>query len=274
MLECKLFKERHTGCNLEAAIREMCNDWAITEKIVAITSDNAKNIKSAIKFLEKPHISCFAHNLHLAVKEGLPEIKETRTKIKTIVDKYKKSNLFPERLKAMQQQFGESQLSLKQDTPTRWNSTYLMFSRILEVQKSLMSVMTLHYQELPTITSEDFQIITETCELLKIFDNATTTMSSEKKVTISQVIFLYRSLDNKCATFLQKDGLSKQVKKMAINIRNDLTTKRFKDIETDEIYTHSTILDPRLKKHGFKSPEKYEEAVITLKNVLEQVSTT
>jgi len=58
----------------------------LQNKIAACTTDNASNITSAIRLCQWRHISCFAHSLNLIVQSSLDQIKETRVKVKSIVE--------------------------------------------------------------------------------------------------------------------------------------------------------------------------------------------
>lgn len=100
----------------------------------AIASDNAANIVAAIKQTEWKHIPCFAHTLNLIVQDSLKEISDIKCKIKSIVEFFKRSVKASESLKRKQEKLSVPVLSLKQDVTTRWNSTFLMFKRILEVK--------------------------------------------------------------------------------------------------------------------------------------------
>lgn len=113
----------------------------ILEKVLAVTSDNAANIKAAIRLLKWKQIPCFAHTLNLIVQSALKEIKATQSKVKAIVEHFKRSPLATQRLKAMQNQLDDKEVKLKQDVVTRWNSTYTMFQSVIEAKNSLMSLI-------------------------------------------------------------------------------------------------------------------------------------
>lgn len=62
MLECIPDAKRHTAENLADLLRNICTDWKIQDKIVAVTADNAINIQTAIGLTKWKSVPCFAHN--------------------------------------------------------------------------------------------------------------------------------------------------------------------------------------------------------------------
>lgn len=133
LLECVKYFERHTSNNLAKELLRVMDEWQLKQQTVAIVSDNAANIKSAIEITGKPHIPCFAHSINLVIQKGLFEISATHSKVKRIVKYFKKSTLATEKLLLTEKQMDFPQLKFKQDMPTRWNSTFIMFNRLLEV---------------------------------------------------------------------------------------------------------------------------------------------
>lgn len=189
LLECIQFNDRHTADNLAQELMRIVDNWAITHKVVAATSDNANNIKAAIKINNWKHIPCFAHLLNLIVQSALREIKATTSKIKHIVELFRRSPLASERLKSMQKKLDEPILKLKQDVPTRWNSTCDMFERILKTKHIVMSTLAIDYPDVDNMNTDDIQILESATEILLLFKDVTVEMSSEKHVTISEVCF-------------------------------------------------------------------------------------
>lgn len=75
---------------------------------------------------------------------------------------------------------GQPQLRLKQDVPTRWNSTYYMLKRITEVKDPLISTMALvNPQQLP-LSLEEWEIVKEAYDVLQPFEEVTVELSSER----------------------------------------------------------------------------------------------
>ena len=87
-------------------------------------------------------LGCFAHTLQLVIHDGIfsqRAIKDSLAICRNIVGHFKRSPLAYSQLKIIQGNLQLPKHNLKQDTPTRWNSTYYMLEAILE-----------HLQPMPT----------------------------------------------------------------------------------------------------------------------------
>ena len=61
--------EDHTGIHLAEAMEAALGLWELdSANQVCLTTHNESNIISATGILEWPRLSCFSHNLHLAIK--------------------------------------------------------------------------------------------------------------------------------------------------------------------------------------------------------------
>lgn len=76
-LETVFTPESHTGDNLAEALRSSFQEWSLDErKLVCITTDNGANIVAAVRKLGWTWLSCFGHNLHLAVTNSMKSEKD------------------------------------------------------------------------------------------------------------------------------------------------------------------------------------------------------
>ncbi|CAI6352450.1 unnamed protein product [Macrosiphum euphorbiae] len=93
------------------------------------------------------------------------------SKVKSIVEYFKRSMVGSEKLNQMQQQLGYSPVrSMIQDVVTRWNSTFFMFQRFLELKTPLLSALAdLNHDN--NLTSNDWEIIAKSCDILKRFND-------------------------------------------------------------------------------------------------------
>ena len=88
-------------------------------------------------FIGVKRVSCFIHTLQLVVKvfDTSPAFKPTLQKAYSIVSKVNKSYKATERLIEL------AGKKLVKDCPTRWDSTFLLLSRLLEVKEHLEIVL-------------------------------------------------------------------------------------------------------------------------------------
>ena len=182
LLDCFVMTERHTADNLARELTRVSEEWGVKDKIVACVTDNAANIVSAVRYLHWDHIPCFAHVLNLIVRAALKMVQSIVQKVKAIVEFFHRSTVASEKLKATQQQMGQEQLRLKQDVATRWNSTFYMLKRILEVKDPVISTLALVNASLPTLSLEEWEIVKETVDVVKPFEEVTIEVSAERYV--------------------------------------------------------------------------------------------
>lgn len=160
---------------------------------------------------------------------------------------------------------GAPQIKLKQDVATRWNSTYDMFRRILDIQEPLqytINSLQSTAPQLEQITSADINSIKIACDVLRIFYEITEEVSSEKTVSVSKVLLFLRALRQNTMGFKELD-LPANIAKMVTTIIEQLT-KRFPNLEMNAIYAQSALLDPRFKKQAFSSDSAFKCAYQTI----------
>ena len=121
VLQTKEVQERHTALNIADDLRAVINEWDLSEKMTGITSDNARNIVAALALLPWPRVSCFAHTLQLAVKEGLkvPTVEVLLGRCRKVVGHFKHSYMAMRALEAAQLRLGLPQHKLIQSVSTR-----------------------------------------------------------------------------------------------------------------------------------------------------------
>lgn len=83
---------------------------------------------------------------------------------------------------------GMEELKLKQEIVTQWSSCLLIFEILLEVKEALITalfyIVSLTNPTLDTFTKSEWIAMNEGCQALKIFEEITEEMSSQKAVTI------------------------------------------------------------------------------------------
>ena len=73
-LQSHYIPEDHTGANIKEQLMASLSSWNLnSDRQVAITTDNGANVKLACELLQWNRLSCFGHNLDIAVKKGLQD---------------------------------------------------------------------------------------------------------------------------------------------------------------------------------------------------------
>ncbi|XP_041823592.1 zinc finger BED domain-containing protein 4-like [Melanotaenia boesemani] len=165
LLNLKQLTHPHTAQVISGLVDESLQEWGIhKDKILTIITDNGSNMVAAFPYEHEEEASstedddcgetddeeagsgeryeplgrtpCVVHTLQLVVNliQKDNSIKRLLDKIRHLVRQFRKSSVATEQLL---QQCG---LSLIKDCPTRWSSSYLMLSRLLEVKESLTLV--------------------------------------------------------------------------------------------------------------------------------------
>ena len=146
-----------------------------------------------------------------------------------------------------------------------------MLDRVLKVKECLISTLAIVRADL-SLSQHDWAIIECAVPILKIFYEVTTEVCGEKYVTLSKVPLYYRiMMDHINKQQLNLLEMTANIPIEIIQLIENLTeglNGRFKGLETDIAISEATVLDPRLKKKGFKFPHNDDRAVDRLKEKL------
>ena len=259
LLGCYYFEQAHTAINLSEFMNKCFDEWGISEKIKIAVSDNAANITSAISLNSNwRHMPCLAHGINLIAQSGLLDIQYIHKKVKSIVEFFKRSTKSYIKLKQTQTQMGQPLLKLIQDVSTRWNSTYDMFQRCIDIKDPLISTIAL-IGKIENLSPDDFDIMEHYCSIFKPFKEMTVELSSEKGVSISKVIITMQCIIISHKKEKKRSQFTTCHILYAFNYGKN-AEKRFEGIGEQRLLTEATILDPRFKKKGFSNTTSYERA--------------
>lgn len=270
LLGCFKYSDAHTSQNLAAMLQEFTQEWNLTNKITAVVTDNAANVVGAVRVCNWRHLSCFAHSINLVVQKGIDAIRENLVgKVKSIVEYFKRSSSALQKLKEIQKQMDLPDLKLKQDVVTRWNSTYDMLHRILQIKEAVIATLAIKNKDLNTLSDLDWEELQTVVDILWVFNDITLDISAEQSVTISKVLYFVKIMrqhvNNERFTNLDTKPNCQKLLKVLREKLND----RFSAYEENELLTQSTFLDPRFKQYGFNSELKFKQTVDKLKTRLQ-----
>lgn len=136
-LSCQNFSDRHTADNIRSYLDEIFEFWGIDKsRIIACVTDNVVNVEKAVNDWvgSNKHLPCFAQTLNLAVKSSIQNsgnFQEIFNDVREIVQFFKRSSPAADELRKPQL---EEVLMVKRDVDTRWNSSYLMLARYVEMR--------------------------------------------------------------------------------------------------------------------------------------------
>lgn len=196
LLSCFMYNERHTSVNMSEKIVDVLTEWKVKEKVMFAVTDNAPNIVNSVKISNWLHIPCTAHTLNLVVQHGLQTISNIRKKVKATVDYFHRSPQANSKLLATQTRINPNctPLKLNNDVPTRWNSTFYMFERLINLEESVTVTVGLLQNPVQLLSEEEWSILKDISNVLRPFEQITNEMSSEKSVSASKVIIIVRGL--------------------------------------------------------------------------------
>lgn len=264
----KAINDRHTSENLKTWLIDLLAEWKIhKDKVVVILTDNAANICKAARdiFGASRHSTCFAHNLNLVAAALIKENKGLAnlcTKVKAIVTYVRHSTTASDKLKK------EKCSALIQSVETRWNSTFYMLERFLEVSQKLSSIL-LQLPDSPTmLNATDMLLCKDVVSVLRPLEIATRELSGENYVTGSKVIPMINCLIN-----------SVNKLKLESEVGNDLKLEliaelmlRFKNVENVLPLAIATLTDPRFKRMHMNNATACSFAITTISNEIRKLS--
>ena len=141
-----------------------------------------QEMEHEIAFSLHKRLSCFSHTLQLVVSkfDTLASPKRCLQSASRLVKKFAKSVSATEKLISL------AGKKLTSACPTRWNSTYLMISRLLEVRSYVTDV--LQQMEWDNMPNSEWKTLESLRDLLEPFARYTDLTSAEEFTTLSMVI--------------------------------------------------------------------------------------
>lgn len=250
VLHAQPVNESHTGENLCHRFEEMLKKWNINNSSIHLMiRDNAANMVKAMKDGNYQSIGCFTHTLQLIVHDGVLSqrvVIDTVATCRRIVGHFKRSPLAYTHLKEIQEKLKIPVHRLKQDEPTRWNSTLYMLQVIVE-QKVAIAAYATEYGGIPQLTPNQLDIASKVVAVLGSVEEITKSISTEE-ASVSLIIPFVQALR---LTLKKNTDDDRGVLTMKDEMLQSLD-KRYEDIEEYEELVIASTLDPRFKNKFFK----------------------
>lgn len=149
LLDIIPFTIKHSGVNIAQEIMRVLEEFNISNRIIALTTDNdsamlacGKEIAAAfdddVSSMNFSHYRCAAHVLNLGVKKGLKNVSNSVVKARKIATIIKNSTRLCDSLRAFCNLKSIKYLKPILDIETRWNSSYYMLKRFEQLESALV----------------------------------------------------------------------------------------------------------------------------------------
>ena len=105
-----------------------------------VLRDNAGNMDKAMRDAGVASYGCFAHSLQLVVNDGMlsqRSVSDLLAICRQAVGHFKRSTVAYDKLNVIQRNLGLPEYHLKQDEPTRWNSSLYTLELVKEQKMAL-----------------------------------------------------------------------------------------------------------------------------------------
>ncbi|XP_025194334.1 zinc finger BED domain-containing protein 1-like, partial [Melanaphis sacchari] len=284
-------EERHTAENLAIQLGNTFNEWEVNSKVIAVVTDNARNIVNAISLISSDtnisSVTCAAHSLQLTINHSLRQdsIQLLVEKCSKLVSHFKHSNIAKRSLEIKQEQLGMAKTALIQYCKTRWNSTFMMLERLYLNRSPLANVIADRTITSATmaqkfeITESQWARVEFLIKKLKPLQIITQLFCDEKHSPVSMVRPLLQKVIEKHLSINDtEDDIEIYFKQSLITQIKTRFNLEWTSSSTVNLSQISSLLDPRYKDLEHESLDSRDDIRKELQNILEtnypQVSVT
>ncbi|CAG8796190.1 12516_t:CDS:2, partial [Dentiscutata erythropus] len=301
-IDIKFLLQRENLCD---AFVSSCHEFGILPKIFTITSDNATNNDTFMQHLEnicyneniafnavESHCRCVAHIINLVVQDILKQFKagEAQTenaildnintpimagdiipKLRKLVVKIRSSPQRRERFMRQVKAAGLENCNLILDIKTRWNSTYEMLVRALEMHEAINAITYLD-KDLQSLQLDidEWDKIREVVIILEIFVRTTKMIESAKYPMLASIIPIYNYLIDELIKHRNNLNHSYEII-TAVNAGLIKLESYYSRTNNTAIYIIATVLDPRLKLGYYEENDWNRDFINGIKATILQI---
>lgn len=223
---------------------------------VTIVTDNASNMIAAFRD-RCSRVSCFAHCLNLVVTDMMGvenvDFQTMITNCKVLVRHFKHTGL--------QQKMRKT---LKQECPTRWNSTYTMLDAILTQYDEVHDILS-GRKELRYLYAIDKDLLASVVSFLEHFKTASEKVCADSRPTLQLVVPVYHKLTAACT---DDDTDCDVVREMKAQGRLALESK----VRLDTLHDVSAFFNPTMKGLTFIPPRRKRAALESVMRMIASIS--
>jgi hypothetical protein len=206
LLALRLIDESHTGAAIAERISMVVEEYDLTNKIFAITLDNASSNSSAMDILSPifsgyilaalppdatedevkeerslfMHQRCACHIINLTVKSGMKRLKPYIEDFRTAISFLNSSNQRIAAFKSFCACNGVRPRKFGLDMDVRWNSTYLMLKHVVPYRSTFSTFIQTHHpfrNGLPLLTDNHWYVAEKILQFLELFYDSTVALS-------------------------------------------------------------------------------------------------
>ncbi len=278
------FPEQHTGRAIADKLIEIVRGYSLSEKVSVVVHDQAANMELCLEILEVDQgwksLKCTAHCLQLYLKAGLSisGIDRLIGVARKLVGHFRHSVVASEELKRRQAQMKVAEKKLIQDCATRWNSSFYMLERLLEMRWPVTAVLscegvTKRSDRYLDLSSDNWALADELVKALQPFEVATTFHSYKENASLSCVLLVLHGLIES----LQKSPPDEDlplVRQFKVKVASEIKRRwKLDSIDTISALVLTPVIDPRLKLLKFLDQEQAEVVRSELITRMESFST-
>jgi hypothetical protein len=212
VLTCKCLSGEHSSAAMAAFLKDTLTEFSLsTDQLHGVVTDNLASAVNAGKLLGGYSMHCVAHILNLAVKNDVMGVKggvmeddgdremevemiqgdeagglrDVLSRCRAIVTRYHQSKVLQAELTEHEQKLHLPEMTLIGDVKTRWNSTYDMIDRLIQLKDALDLIP---LTEDMRLSPAEWRSLIALRSSLKPFADATTELSGSLHCTVSQTL--------------------------------------------------------------------------------------